>query len=116
MIFLLDDRDASSLDSPPQIFKRLRRDRRRIFRMYAAEFRRQSAAVIRDRLEAIGRNGEWDELGPTAAKPARLVAICCNFYYAWAIHGLHAPVAAPRIVMDALRGCDVLLEPASASA
>jgi len=84
--------------------------------MYAAEFRRQSASVIRERLEAIGRNGEWDEIGPTAAKTARLAVICCSFYYAWAVHGLHVSSAAPRIVTDALRGSDVLLAPASVAA
>ena len=110
MIFLLDDEDTRSINPPPAIFRRLRRDRRRIFRMYAAEFRRESVQVIERRLAAIGRNNEWDELGPALARAGKLFRIWLSFYRAWAVHGLHLQ-SARAIVTESLQVYERLLAP-----
>ncbi len=78
--------------------------------MYAAEFRRESIQVIEQRLAAIGRNGEWDEIGPALARAGKLAAIWLSLYKAWVLHGLHAQNA-PAIVSESLRGYQQLLAP-----
>ncbi len=78
--------------------------------MYAAEFRRESIRVIEQRLAAIGRNGEWDDLGPALARAGKLAGIWLSFYKAWALHGLHLQNA-PAIVSASLRGYEQLFAP-----
>jgi hypothetical protein len=111
MAFLFDDADALSIGPSRKSFRRLRSQRRRIFRMYVAEFRRESLVVIEERLAAIGRNGEWDDLGPAIARTGRLFTIWLKFYRAWFLHGLHAGRVAPQMVQESLKTFESLLSP-----
>jgi len=109
MARLLDDSELFGVDASAIVLARLRAQRRKIFHMYAMEFRRQSIHVTRLRLAAIGRDGEWDELPATCARAMKLFGIWLKFQRAWVLHGWHVREAPARIVTDSLRSCDALL-------
>jgi hypothetical protein len=94
MQLLLDDRDILSISPPHRVFRRLRRDRRRIYRMYAAEFRRDAVAVTRQRLKLIAAASDWEDLRPALLTVANHGITWAGFQCAWLLHGLHIGDAA----------------------
>lgn len=89
MQLLLDDRDILSISPRRGVFRRLRRDRRRIYRMYAAEFRRDAVAVTRERLKLIAAASDWDDLRPALSTAASHAVTWAGFQCAWLLHALH---------------------------
>jgi hypothetical protein len=89
MQLLLDDRDILSISPAPRTYRRLRRDRRRIYRMYAAEFRRDAIQITRERLSHIAAASDWDDLRPTLLNAATHAFTWTGFHCAWLLHGLH---------------------------
>jgi len=102
---LLDDRDILSISPPRHVFRRLRRDRRRIYRRYAAEFRRDAVAVTRQRLKLLAAASDWEDLRPALSTAATHAATWAGFHGAWLLHGLHIGPAA-AIVRYLLSACD----------
>jgi hypothetical protein len=97
MQLLLDDRDILSISPAPPIYRRLRRDRRRIYRMYAQEFRRDAVAVTRQRLSHIAAASDWDDLRPALLNAATHAFTWAGFHCAWLMHGLHIGDAANTV-------------------
>jgi hypothetical protein len=85
---LLDDADIASLRPPARTFRKMRRDRRRIYLMYVGEFRTQAIHSLLDRFAVIGRNDEWDQLGPAVERAGKFFRIWFNLHLAWAGHGI----------------------------
>lgn len=94
MLLLLDDRDILSISPPRNVFRRLRRNRRRIYRMYAAEFLRDAVAVTRDRLRLVAATSDWDDFRPALSSAASHALTWAGFQCAWLLHGLHVGAAA----------------------
>ena len=85
---LLDDADIRSVQPSPRVFRKLRRERRRIYLMYVREFRVQALAALRDRFALIGRNDQWDQLAPALERAGEYFAIWINLHLAWLSHGV----------------------------
>src|SRR5579864_2873542 len=93
MRFLLDDEDLRSIQASEEIFRKARRDRRRIYLGYAADFRRESRRLLRLRLRQIASRSEWEALLPLLGGSLRHVSISAGFYAAWTAHGLGLKMA-----------------------
>lgn len=105
MRFLLDDEDLRSVPLSADVFKIMRRARRRIYLGYVRDFRRESTQLLRLRLRQISGRGDWESLSPLLRSATRHVWILAGFYAAWAGHGLgYAP--AKGLAQRMLRGVD----------
>lgn len=85
---LLDDGEILAIHPSATCFAKLRRAHRRIYLMYAAEFRRDARAVVRARLTDVNARAAWPELGPALRLACKLATICGGFYVVWCAHGL----------------------------
>ena len=108
MRFLLDDEDLRAVDPGQEIFRKARRERRRIYLAYATEFRRESRQLLRLRLRQIAGRSEWEALLPLMRGSLRHLSISAGFYAAWMAHGLGLKMAR-GITARALRGVELSL-------